>query len=318
VTAAAAVTGRWQSQISLRTHGVYVALTVVIAFNLLFTPNFATLTNIRLQLVQVTPVVIVALGMAVVVASAGIDLSVGATMALAAATLAATLDHGPTIAIVVALLVGLLAGTFNGLLVGVVRIQPIVATLGLFIAGRGLALMIADGRLTEIFDPTIRAFGTKKLVGGVQPGVLIAFALTAIIGVLVRFTVFGKRVVAIGGSPAAAQTAGLPVRRTLIVVYALSGLLAAVAGLLATARSGASDPSFVGLLIELSAITAVVVGGTPLAGGEVRVLGTVAGALLMQVIFATLIRHDLSDADARMVQALIIVAAVYLQRDRAQ
>ena len=131
-----------------------------------------------------------------------------------------------------------------------------------------------------------------------------------------RSTVFGRRVVAIGGSPDAARTAGLPVRRTLILVYALSGGLAAVAGVLATARSGASDPSFVGLLIELSAITAVVVGGTPLAGGEFRVLGTVAGALLMQLIFATLIRHDLSDADARMVQALIIVAAVYIQRDR--
>ena len=313
---AAAVAGHWRSQISLRTHGVYAALGVVIAFNLLFTPNFATLNNVRLQLVQVTPVVIVALGMAIVVATAGIDLSVGATMALAAATLAATLDHGPTIAIVAALLVGMLAGTFNGVLVGVVRIQPIVATLGLFIAGRGLALMIADGRLTEIFDPAIRAFGTKQLIGGLQPGVLIAFGLTAIVGILVRFTVFGKRLVAIGGSPDAAQTAGLPVRRTLIVVYVLSGLFAAVAGVLATARSGASDPSFVGLLIELSAITAVVVGGTPLAGGEIRVLGTVAGAVLMQLIFATLIRHDLSDADARMVQALIIVAAVYIQRDR--
>jgi ribose transport system permease protein len=254
--------------------------------------------------------------MAVVVATAGIDLSVGAVMALAAATLAATLDHGPTIAIVVALLAGVLAGTFNGVLVGVVRIQPIVATLGLFIAGRGLALMIAGGRLKEIFDPAIRAFGTRQLVGGLPPGVLIAFGLTAIVGIVVRFTVFGKRLVAIGGSPAAAQTAGLPVRRTLVVVYALSGLFAAVAGVLATARSGASDPSFVGLLIELSAITAVVVGGTPLAGGEIRVLGTVAGAVLMQLIIATLIRHDLSDADARMVQALIIVAAVYIQRDR--
>ena len=312
MTAAAAVVAEhWRSRVSLRTHGVYAALGVVIAFNLLFTPNFATLNNFRLQLVQVTPVVIVALGMAL----AG-DLSVGATMALAAATLAATLDHGPTLAIVVALLVGMLAGAFNGLLVGVVGIQPIVATLGLFIAGRGLALMIADGRLTEIFDPAIRAFGTKQLSGGLQPGVLIALGLTAVVGVVVRFTIFGKRLVAIGGSPDAAQTAGLPVRRTLIVVYVISGLFAAVAGVLATARSGASDPSFVGLLIELSAITAVVVGGTPLAGGEIRVLGTVAGALLMQLIFATLIRHDLSDADARMVQALIIVAAVYIQRDR--
>jgi ribose transport system permease protein len=314
--AVVAVAGHWRSRIGLRTHGVYAALGVVIAFNLMFTPNFATMNNFRLQLVQVTPVVIVALGMAIVVATGGIDLSVGAMMALAAATLAATLDRGPTIAIVAALLAGVFAGTFNGLLVGVVGIQPIVATLGLFIAGRGLALMIADGRLTEIFDPAIRAFGTKQLIGGLQPGVLIALGLTVIVGVVVRVTVFGKRVVAIGGSPEAARTAGLPVRRTLVIVYVISGLFAAVAGVLASARSGASDPSFVGLLIELSAITAVVVGGTPLAGGEIRVLGTVAGALLMQLIFATLIRHDLSDADARMVQALIIVAAVYVQRDR--
>ena len=306
----------WRAHLSLRTHGVYAALGLIVAFNVVFTPNFATLSNFRLQLVQVTPVVIVALGMAVVVATGGIDLSVGAVMALAAATLAALLDHGPWIAMAAALGAGLLAGVFNGLLVGVVRVQPIVATLGLFIAGRGLALMIADGRLTEIFDPTIRSIGTKQLFGGLQTGVLVAIGLTLTIGVVVRSTVFGKRLVAIGGSPEAARTAGLPVRRSLVFVYVLSGGLAAIAGVLASARSGASDPSFVGLLIELSAITAVVVGGTPLAGGEIRVSGTVAGALLMQLIFATLIRHDLSDADARMVQALIIVAAVYLQRDR--
>ena len=310
------IAGQWRSEASLRTHGVYVALGVMILFNLLFTPNFATLSNLRLQLVQVTPVVIVALGMAVVVATAGIDLSVGAVMALSAATLAATIDHGAWIAIGVALTAGILAGLFNGLLVGVVRVQPIVATLGLFIAGRGLALMIVDGRLTEIFDPTIRSIGTKQIVGGLQTGVLVATALTVLVGVLMRSTVFGRHVVAIGGSPEAARTAGLPVRRSLIFVYVLSGGMAAVAGILASARSGASDPSFVGLLIELSAITAVVVGGTSLAGGEIRVAGTVAGALLMQLIFATLIRHDLSDADARMVQAVIIVAAVYIQRDR--
>ena len=126
---------------------------LIIAFNIVFTPNFATMSNLRLQLVQVTPVVIVALGMAVVVATGGIDLSVGAVMALAAATLAALLDHGPWIAMAAALGAGVLAGAFNGLLVGVVRVQPIVATLGLFIAGRGLALMIADGRLDRDLRP---------------------------------------------------------------------------------------------------------------------------------------------------------------------
>ena len=222
MTAAYSV-GQWRERVSLRTHGVYAALGLMIAFNLLFTPNFATLANLRLQLVQVTPIVVVALGMAVVVATGGIDLSVGAVMALAAATLAANIDRGAWVAIAIALLVGLLAGAFNGLLVGVIRVQPIVATLGLFIAGRGLALMIADGRLTEIFDPTIRSIGTKQLIGGLQAGVLVAIGLTVVIGVLVRCTVFGKRVTAIGGSPDAARTAGLPVRRSLILVYVLSG-----------------------------------------------------------------------------------------------
>lgn len=304
--------------LDLRRHGVYLALAVVTAFNLVFTPNFATMGNARLQLVQVTPVVIVALGMAVVIATAGIDLSVGATMALAAATLAAVLDHGAWVAILVAIVAGALAGLVNGVLVGVVHIQPIVATLGLFIAGRGIALMIADGRLVEIFDPTIRALGVNRWLGDFQYGVYIAAGLAVLVGLLVARTVFGKQLVAVGGSRDAARSAGLPVRRTLISVYILSGVLAAIAGILASARSAASDPSFVGLLIELSAITAVVVGGTPLSGGEVRVSGTVAGAVLMQLIFATLIRHDLSDSDARMVQAVVIIAAVYAQRERKQ
>ncbi len=307
---------RQRPSLDLRRHGVYVALLLVTIFNLFFTSNFATMANARLQLVQVTPVVIVALGMAVVIATAGIDLSVGATMALSAATLAALLDHGPWVAIGGAIVAGALAGVLNGVLVGVVRIQPIVATLGLFIAGRGLALVIADGRLTEIFDPTIRSLGIDRWIGDFQYGVFIAAGLAVLIGLLVGRTVFGKQLVAIGGSRDAANAAGLPVIRTLIAVYVLSGVLAAVAGIFVSARSSASDPSFVGLLIELSAITAVVVGGTPLAGGEVRVVGTVAGALLMQLIFATLIRHDLSDSDARMIQAVIIIAAVYIQRGR--
>jgi ribose transport system permease protein len=300
----------------LRRFGVYAALVAVVIFNLAFTPNFASFNNLRLQLVQVTPTVIVALGMALVIGTAGIDLSVGSVMALAAATLAVSLEQGPWAAVGLAVAAGAAAGLVNGTLVGVIRIQPIVATLGLFVAGRGIALVIAKGRLTEIFDPTIRAIGTSPLVGGIQAGVFVAGLLAIATAVIVRWTVFGRHILAVGGNREAATAAGLPVRRTLIVVYILCAVFAAIAGILATARSAASDPSFVGLLIELSAITAVVVGGTPLSGGRVRVLATVAGAVLMQLIFATLIRHDLTDSDARMAQAAIIVVAVYFQRER--
>lgn len=299
----------------LRDRGVYVALAVLVLFNTAFTDNFLTVDSARLQLVQVAPILVVALGMALVIGTEGIDLSVGAVMAISAATLPAYLGYGAGPAIVVAVGAGSVVGLVNGGLVAFVGIQPIVATLGMLVAGRGIALVIADGRLTEIFDPTVTGLGTGSLAGLPYP-VLVAFLLTVLVAGLVRRTMFGRRLVAIGGNRDAAVLAGLPVRRTLVLVYVLAATLAAVAGVMETARVGASNPSFVGLLIELSAITAVVVGGTPLSGGRVRILGTVAGALLMQLITATLIRHDLPDSSARMIQAAIIVAAVYVQRDR--
>ena len=295
--------------------GVYVALALLVAFNLAFTANFATVGNLRLQLIQVVPVAIVALGMALVIGTEGIDLSVGATMAIAAALLPLYLGYGPWVAIPIALAAGGVVGLVNGGLVAFVGVQPIVATLGLLVAGRGIALVIAQGRLTELFDPTLAAIGTDR-VAGIPITVLVAAAVAGLVGLVVRRTTFGRRVVAIGGNREASVLAGLPVRRTLVLVYVLSGLLAALAGILDTARLSAADPSFVGLLIELSAITAVVVGGTPLSGVRVRILGTLAGALLMQLISATLIKHDLPDSTARMIAAAIIVAAVYLQRTR--
>ncbi|TQM38450.1 ABC transporter permease [Pseudonocardia cypriaca] len=299
----------------LRDHGVYVALGVLVLFNLAFTPHFATLANLRLQLVQVVPIAIVALGMALVVATEGIDLSVGSVMALAAAVVPLYLGYGPWPAIAVAIVVGALVGTLTGGLVAVFGIQPIIATLGVLVAGRALALVFADGRLVEIFDPTLGALGNGSVLG-VPITVLIAAVLAAMVIVVVRRSIFGRRLVAIGGNRTAAVLAGLPVRRTLFAVYILSGMFAAVAGVVNTARLGASDPSFTGLLIELSAITAVVVGGTPLSGGRIKVVGTLAGAVLMQLIAATVIQHNLPDSLSRMIQAGIIVVAVYVQRDR--
>lgn len=299
----------------VREKGVYLALIAVVLFNLIATPNFATLRNVQLQLVQVSPILIVALGMALVIGTGGIDLSVGAVMALAASMIAIFVDQNPWLAIMFAVVAGIVAGLLNGSLVAFLGIQPIIATLGLFVAGRGVALAFTNGRLVELFDPTLAGIGQNRL-WGVPIAALLAGVLALMTALLIRRTQFGRNVVAIGGNPRAALGAGLPVRRVLVVVYILCAVFAAIAGVLVTARSAAADPSFVGLLIELSAITAVVVGGTPLSGGRVRVLGTVAGAILMQLVFSTLIRHDLSDSDARMVQAAIIIAAVYFQRER--
>lgn len=299
----------------LQDNGVYLAVAALLLFNALFTANFLTLGNFSTQLVQAAPVLIVALGMALVIGTEGVDLSVGAVMALAAAIIPLYLGAGPLPAILMALVAGLVAGAFNGVLVARVGIQPIVATLALLVAGRGLALVIANGQLVQLHDPAFLALGTGNLLG-IPFSVLLAGLLAVAVAGLTNRTTFGRQLVAIGGNRRAAQLAGLPVDRVLIGVYALCGVLAAVAGVLATSRLAASDPADLGLLMELSAITAVVVGGTPLTGGRVRVLGTVMGVVLMQLVRATLIKHNLPDSIAQMIQAAIIVAAVYVARER--
>jgi ribose/xylose/arabinose/galactoside ABC-type transport system permease subunit len=314
-TLAPARTGRADVARWLQRYGVYVAVLALLAFNLAFTANFLSVANLRTQLVQAAPVCIVALGMALVIGTEGVDLSVGSVMALAAALVPLYLGYGPLPAVLVALVVGLLAGTFSGFLVARVGIQPIVATLALLVGGRGLALVIAGGQLRDVRDRTFLALGTADVLG-VPVGVLLAAVLAVLVGLLVARTTFGRHLVAVGGNRAAARLAGLPVSRVLVAVYAISGLLAATAGVLATARLGAGDPANTGLLFELSAITAVVVGGTPLSGGQVRIGGTVAGVVLMQLVSATLIKNNLPNSSAQMVQAVIIIAAVWAAREK--
>ena len=315
VSAPAATSGRSISSF-LRLYGVYAALVVVLLYNLGFTPNFFAVDNFRIQLVQVVPVLIVALGMALVIGTEGIDLSVGAVMALAAALIPLYLGYGAVPAILVALVGGVVVGAVNGGIVAFVGVQPIVATLALMVAGRGVALVISGEQLKSIQNPALRSFGSDRLLG-VPQIVILAAVLALLVGLLVARTTFGRQLVAIGGNRRAAELSGLPVRRVLVIVYVICAVLASIAGIVGVARAGASVPSTLGNLIELSAITAVVVGGTPLSGGQVRVFGTVAGALLLQLIEATLIKHDVPDSYSQIVQAAIIVVAVYVQRGRA-
>jgi ribose/xylose/arabinose/galactoside ABC-type transport system permease subunit len=299
----------------LPAYGVYAALLVLVAFNVAYTDNFLEWSNLRIQLVQVTPVVIVALGMALVIGTEGIDLSVGSVMALGAAIIPLYLGYGTAAAVVLAIAGGLVIGLVNGGLVAFVGLQPIVATLAMLVAGRGIALVLSSGRYKDIRDKDFLAIGTDTFLH-VPYTVWIAAVLSLVVGFLVRRTVFGRRLLAIGDNRPAAVLAGVPVRRVLVTVYVISGMLAAVAGIIQVSRIGSADASRIGLLIELSAITAVVVGGTPLTGGRVRVLGTVAGALLMQLLTATMIANNLRDSTAQMVQAVIILVAVYAARER--
>ena len=298
------------------TVGAVVALVVLIGVNAIFTPNFATASNAWNILWQVSSVVLVAVGMTLVIATAGIDLSVGSVMAIAGAVVATQIGLGTPIALLLALLAGVAVGLVNGTLIARGAIQPIVVTLATLIAGRGLAQVLSnDGQLVSVRDATLEVLGRGRL-GPVPVPVMIAAVVVIIAMIALRATPFGRYVLAAGGNPEAARLAGVPVRRTIITVYALCALLAALAGVLEAARLGASDAAKIGLNIELDAIAATVVGGTALTGGRATIIGTVVGALVMQVIATSFNMLLIPYAWSLVLKAAIIVVAVYFQRPK--
>jgi ribose/xylose/arabinose/galactoside ABC-type transport system permease subunit len=297
------------------TYGALAALVLLVAVNSVFTTNFFDLNNFRNILLQVAPTVLVAVGMTFVIATGGIDLSVGSLMAIASAVAATQLDRGAGLALLLALAVATLAGAFNGVLISGFGIQPIIVTLALLISGRGVAQVFSSGNLVPFSNPAFEYLG-KGTPAGVPFQVIVMAAVVALAVFVMRATVFGRCVVAVGGNEAAARLAGVKIHRTKIAVYALSGLLAGLAGLIETARLGASDAQKVGLDIELDAIAATVVGGTPLTGGRATVLGTLVGALIMQVITTAFVMNGISYSWSLVIKAAIIVVAVYIQRPK--
>jgi galactofuranose transport system permease protein len=300
------------------TYGALAALVLLLAVNSIFTPNFFDVNNFRNILLQVAPTVLVAVGMTLVIATGGIDLSVGSVMAIASAVAATQLDDlGAGLAVLLALAAAAASGVFNGALISGFRIQPIIVTLALLISGRGVAQVISrGGQLIPFSSPSFEYLG-KGAVAGVPVQVIVMVLAVAAAVFMMRATPFGRYVVAVGGNEAAARLAGVRVHRTKIIVYALSGLLAGLAGLIETARLGASDAQKVGLNIELDAIAATVVGGTPLTGGRATVLGTLVGALIMQVITTGFVMNGISYSWSLVIKAAIIIVAVYIQRPKA-
>jgi galactofuranose transport system permease protein len=300
-------------------YGAAAALLLLVAYNVVSTDRFLTADSIYVNLTQVAPIVIVAMGMTLVIATGGIDLSVGSLMAIAGALapliFLSDLPFGEGLAFVLPVLVTGAFGLFNGGLITRFGFQPIIATLVLFIAGRGIAQVVTNGELQPFRNPGFQYIGLGR-VAGVPFQVLLMLAIFGLVAWVMRATRFGRQVLAIGGNEAAARLAGVPANRVKLAVYGISGLLAGIAGLIVIAINSSSDANQVGLNLELAAIAAVAVGGTPLSGGRATVVGTLIGALIMQLLRFTLLSHGVPDAVALIVQAAIIVAAVLLQRPR--
>ncbi|WP_127752737.1 MULTISPECIES: ABC transporter permease [unclassified Devosia] len=270
-----------------------LALVGVLLINWLLFPNFFRITwqdgRFFGSLIDVlnrgAPVAILAIGMAGVIATKGVDLSVGAIMAVAGAAAASLVVAGypAPIAVAAALGLGLACGLWNGLLVAVFNIQPIIATLVLMVAGRGIAQLITEGSIVTFNNPLLVFIGTGSFLGFPMAAV-IALVLMVGVTLLVRRTALGLFIEAVGVNRAAASLSGIRSRMLLFFVYALSGLCAAIAGLIVTGDIRGADANNAGLWLELDAILAVVIGGTSLLGGRFSVPMAVVGALIIQAM----------------------------------
>lgn len=264
------------------------------------------------------PVALLAIGMTLVIATRGIDLSVGAVMAICGAVAASSVQagHGAFVAVVSAIGVGMLCGLWNGFLVAVLRIQPIVATLILMVAGRGIAQLVTSGTILTFSDPGLIFLGGGTLFW--LPTPVVIWTATALIALLiVRRTALGLLIEAVGVNPRASTLAGVNARALTIAVYVVAGLCAAMAGVIVAADIRGADANNAGLWLELDAILAVVVGGNSLLGGRFSIVASLIGAMVIQAVNTGILISGFPPEFNLVIKACIILVILVLQSPNA-
>ncbi len=317
------------------------ALALLLIFNILFTQNFlhVSVQDGRLSgyLIDIfrdgSAVMLVALGMTLVIATGGVDLSVGAVMAISAVVSASMVtpswlestlgpwavqmfenNFGVWLAVLIAtsLVAALIAGAWNGFLVSVLRIQPIIATLILMVAGRGVAQLICEGQIFTYDVPQLSYIGKGTLLG-LPFGVWLVAVMILATYLLTRRTALGLMIEAVGDSDLASHYTGIRARTIKFLVYVFCGFCAGIAGLIESTNVSSANANQIGLWYELDAIFAVVVGGTALTGGRFLIFGTVIGALLIQTLTITMTIQKVPPEVALIPKALVIVLVCLLQ-----
>jgi len=265
------------------------------------------------------PVALLAIGMTVVIATKGIDLSVGAVMAICGAVAAAciTSGYGLVGTLLVTLGTGILCGLWNGVLVAVLDIQPIIATLVLMVAGRGIAQLITEGAILTFNDPGLIFIGSGSLLGLPMP-VVIWLVFGLVVSLVVRRTALGMLIEALGVNRRASMLSGVSTGVLLIAAYVLCGLCAAIAGIIAAADIRGADANNAGLWLELDAILAVVVGGNSLLGGRFSIAASLLGALIIQSVNTGILLSGFPPEFNLIIKAAIIVLILVIQSPRAQ
>jgi simple sugar transport system permease protein len=299
-----------------------VTLLLLIAINAFMNPGFLEIHwrdghfygNLVDILNRAAPLALVATGMTLVIAARGLDISVGAVVAIAAATAAIVIGDSGNLgyAIAAACGVALLCGIWNGALVVGVGMQPIIATLILMVAGRGIAQLITGGQILTIYYPPYDYLGNGFLAGLPFAAVLAA-AVILLLHLLLNVTPLGLYIRAIGVNPVAARIAGVRARPITLCLYAFAGLMAGVAGLIISSNVKSADANNAGQLLELDAILAVTLGGTALTGGKFSLAGTVIGALVIQTLTSSIYSLGVPPEVNLVFKAALIFAVMLLQ-----
>jgi simple sugar transport system permease protein len=309
-----------------------VALVALLAANAVSNPGFLA---VRLQdghlygsLVDIlkngAPTLLIALGMTLVIATRGIDLSVGAVAAIAGAVACTTIVGSPDptgpgaavrgVLVALALCVGL--GLWNGFLVAGLGIQPIIATLVLMTAGRGIAMLVTDGQIITVRNGPFSEIGSGFLL--LPIAILVALAVLVAVALVTRRTALGLLIESVGINPEASRLVGIRSRTIIWTVYVFAALCAGVAGLMISANVSAADANNAGLWIEMDAILAVVIGGTSLAGGRYSLAGTLVGALIIQTLTTTVYSMGIAPEVTLVFKALVVLAVCLLQAPRVR
>ena len=320
--------GRSTALVSRQWLGPVIALVLVIIVNGLISPRFFDIKvvdgHLYGSLVDIVhrgaSTALVAVGMAIVIGTRGIDLSVGSVIAISGAVMAVLIRDtslSPLVIILAALGAGVLCGLWNGILVAFLDIQPIIATLILMVAGRGIAQMITGGQIVTFHGPFFEAIGSGYLFG-IPWRVIIAAIVIACLWAVMRKTALGLFVEAVGGNARASRLAGIDARGIKVLAYVISGLCSAVAGIIIAADIRGADANNAGLWLELDAILAVVVGGASLMGGRFYLGLTVIGVLIIQALGTGILLSGLPSQYTLIVKAAVVMIVLLMQAPKAR
>ncbi len=301
----------------LHQHSTAAMLALLLLINAVFTRNFFSVDIIWLMIIQCATIILTGMGMTMVISTGGIDISIGSLIALSAVVCSLVIPYGILPAMLASLLACAVMGLISGFMVGKLRVSPMVVTLSMLLFARGVAQVLNDGKIIYIdMYKEFEFLGQGKMFGAVPVQIVPIVIVVVLVYFIMEKMAWGRRIQAVGDNPSASHLVGIKSTWTIMSVYICSALFTAVAGLVLVSKAGAADGCNMGRLAELDAIAAVAVGGTSMSGGRAKVMGTLVGAVIMQLITMTVVMNNIQYEYAQIIKAAIIVFSVFIQREK--